>query len=260
MVSKNIVKLIKSLSLKKYREKEGLFLVEGNKMVTEALCSNYKVAKIIATHEFLLTTKTDTSYAVEIIEASQEEIRKASLLKNPQNSMALCEIPENENIPENINNGLTLYLDGIQDPGNLGTIIRTCDWFNIGFILCSPDTADIYSPKVVQASMGSIFRTKLFYIPAWQVLKKESFKNVHIFGAFPDGNNIYTEYLPENTIMFVGNEGNGIRKEVEPFINKRIMIPCFKNNGSAESLNVAVAAGIICSEFKRRFSYDSYSK
>ncbi len=256
MVSRNIIKLIKSLSLKKYREREGLFLVEGNKMVAEALRSNYKVKKIIATHEFLLSTNTDTSSAIDIIEASQEEIRKASLLKNPQNSMALCEIPDHGDLPETINNGFTLYLDGIQDPGNLGTIIRTCDWFNIGFILCSPDTVDIYSPKVVQASMGSIFRTQLFYVPAWQVLDRERFRNIHIFGAFPEGNNIYTEHLPENTIMVIGNEGNGIHSDVEPFIEKKVMIPGFKNSGHAESLNVAVATGIICSEFKRRY----YSK
>ena len=256
MISKNTIKLIKSLSVKKYREKEGLFLVEGNKMVTEALFSGYKVKNLIATPEFLLTLKTGVNHAIEIIEASQEEIKKASLLKNPQNSIALCEIPENENLPENISNGLTLYLDGIQDPGNLGTIIRMCNWFGIGFIFCSPDTADIYSPKVVQASMGSIFRTTLCYIPAKQFFQKENFMNIPVFGAFLNGNNIYTENLPANAILVVGNEGNGIRKEVEPFINKKITIPDFtQNNTSAESLNVAMATGIICAEFKRQLFF-----
>ena len=261
MINKNTIKLIKSLSVKKYREKEGLFLVEGDKMVAEALCSGYKVEKLIATPEFLLTLKTDTNYTIEITEVSREEIKKASLLKNPQNSIALCKLPENENLPENIINDLTLYLDGIQDPGNLGTIIRICDWFGIDFIFCSPDTADIYSPKVVQASMGSIFRTKLCYIPAGLFFQKESFRNIPVFGAFLNGNNIYTENLPASAILVVGNEGHGIRKEVEPFINKKIMIPEFtKNNGNAESLNVAVATGIICAEFKRQLFYAPCSK
>lgn len=256
MISKNTIKLIKSLSVKKYREKEGLFLVEGNKMVAETLRSNCKVKKLIATPEFLQTLKTGINYAIEITEASQEEIKKASLLKNPQSSIALCEIPENENLPENIGKGLSLYLDGIQDPGNLGTIIRMCDWFGIDFIFCSPDTADIYSPKVVQASMGSIFRTKLFYIPTTFFFQKESLMNIPVFGAFLNGNNIYTENLPANAILVVGSEGSGIRKEIEPFINKKITIPEFaKSNGNAESLNVAVAAGIICAEFKRQLFF-----
>ena len=253
MINKNTIKLIKSLSVKKHREEESLFLVEGNKMVAEALCSEYKVKKLIATPEFLLTIKTDINYDVEITEASREEIKKASLLKNPQSSIALCEVPENNDLPENINSKLTLYLDGIQDPGNLGTIIRICDWFGIDFIFCSPDTADIYSPKVVQASMGSIFRTKLCYIPAEIFFQKESFRNIPVFGAFINGNNIYTENLPSSAILVVGNEGNGIRKEIEQFVNNKIAIPKFaKNNGNAESLNVAAATGIICSEFKRR--------
>ena len=261
MISKNTIKLIKSLSRKKYREKEGLFLVEGDKMVAEVLKSRHKVKKLIATPEFLLTLKTGTNYTIEITEASWEEIKKASLLKNPQNSIALCKIPENENLPENIGTGIILYLDGIQDPGNLGTIIRMCDWFGIDFIFCSPDTADIYSPKVVQASMGSIFRTKLCHIPARLLFKKESFRNIPVFGAFLNGNNIYTENLPASAILVVGNEGNGIRKEVEPFINKKITIPEFtKNTGNAESLNVAVATGIICAEFNRQLFYASCLK
>ena len=255
MISKNTIKLIKSLSIKKYREKEGLFLIEGNKMVAEALYSSYKVKKLIATPEFLLTLKTNTNYTIDITETSHEEIKKASLLKNPQNSIALCEIPKNEKLPENIH-GLTIYLDGIQDPGNLGTIIRMCDWFGIDFIFCSPDTADIYSPKVVQASMGSIFRTKLHYISDQLFFQNESFKNIPVFGAFLNGNNIYTEKLPENAILVVGNEGNGIRKEIEPLVNKKITIPEFtKNNGNTDSLNVAVATGIICAEFKRQLYF-----
>lgn len=252
MISKNIIKLIKSLSIKKYREKEGLFLVEGDKTVTEALRSDYKVKKLIATPQFMLTVKTGINYDIEIIETTREEIKKASLLKNPQNSMVLCEIPGSANMPANIDNGPTLYLDGIQDPGNLGTIIRTCDWFNIGVIFCSPDTADIYSPKVVQASMGSVFRTKLCYVRAEQVLNRENNGGFHVFGAFASGSNIYTEHLPGNVIMVIGSEGRGIRREVEPFISKKITIPGFKNGSNAESLNAAVAAGIICSEFKRR--------
>ena len=256
MLTKNTIKLIKSLSEKKYREKEGLFLVEGNKMVAEALCSDYKVEKLIATPEFLSTFKTNTNYTIEITETTRDEIKKASLLKTPPYSIALCKIPAYENLPENIGSGLSLYLDGIQDPGNVGTIIRMCDWFGIAYIFCSPDTADVYSPKVVQASMGSIFRTLIYKVPAELFFQKENIGNTPVFGAFINGSNIYTENLPENAILVVGNEGNGIRNEVEPFINKKIAIPEFtKNNGNAESLNVAVAAAIICSEFKRRSSF-----
>jgi RNA methyltransferase, TrmH family len=261
MISKNTVKLIKSLSIKKYREKEGLFLIEGDKMVTEVLRSGYKIRKIIGTPEFLSTLNTNANNFTELIEATPVEIKNASFLKNPQNSMALCQIPENNTLPAQFSGDLTLYLDGVQDPGNLGTIIRLSDWFGIENIFCSPDTADGYNPKVVQASMGSLFRTNLWYVSIETLLKNYEIEKMQVFGAFLEGNIIYTETLPEKALLVIGNEGNGIRKEVEPFISRKIMIPGFaKESGKAESLNVAVATGIICAEFKRQNHYRSYSK
>ncbi len=256
MISKNTQKLIKSLSVKKYREKEGLFLVEGDKMVLEVLQSHFVVNKLIGTNAFLSANKNKLRKASEIIEATQDEIKSTSLLKNPQNCLAVCEISATRDLPQKQNGNLTLYLDGIQDPGNLGTIIRLSDWFGIEDIFCSNDTADVFNPKVVQASMGSIFRTNLWYTSLEELVKKEGFKGIPILGAFLEGKNIFTEKLPEQAILVVGNEGNGIRPITESIVSKKIMIPGFtKNEGKTESLNVSVATGIICAEFKRQLYF-----
>ena len=238
MISKNTVKLIHSLSQKKYRKKENLFLVEGDKNVLDTLRSKIKVSHLFATQTFLSENKPGVNNAAEITEADSTEIKKASLQKKPQNCIALCEIP-----------------DPNKFPGNLGTILRICDWFGIEYIFCSPDTADIYNPKVVQASMGSICRTNVIYAGFENVAGLARVSKAKITGAFLDGENIFTGNIPAKAILVVGNEGNGIRKKVENGIDKKIMIPHFTNEGNkAESLNVAVATGIICAEFKRQHS------
>ena len=261
MVSKNTIKLIKSLALKKVRNKEKLFLVEGDKNVAEVLNSEINVEKLIATAKFAEAQKGLTKNAREFIEATEGEIKKASILKNPQNSIAICSIPGSKDLPKNLNSDLTVFLDGIQDPGNLGTILRICDWFGVTELYCSSKTADVYNPKVIQASMGSFCRVIVYYIPFENLVTIAESQRIPIIGAFLEGENIYTEKLPRKALLVMGNEGNGISTEIEKLVERKINIPGFNPNpGSAESLNVSVATAIICSEFFRQKNYTNYSK
>jgi len=188
----------------------------------------------------------------EIVEVSLSEIRKASYLKNPQQSLAICEIPKKKKLHLKLNPGLSVFLDDIQDPGNLGTIIRICDWFGVEELYCSPKTADMYNPKVIQASMGSFARINPI-ITDFDSLKKVALNsNTSIYGAFIDGKNIYKEKLAQNALLIMGNEGNGISQQIEEQIDLKIKIPEFTDNKTAESLNVSVATAVICAEFKRQ--------
>lgn len=261
MISKNTLKLIQSLALKKNRVKENLFLVEGDKNVLETLTSGFKVEKLFATDTFLNLNSYAVKNAVETSEVTETDIKKASLLKNPQNSLAICKLPNQPDLPEELKNPLSVYLDGIQDPGNLGTILRICDWFGIDEIFCSLDTADVFNPKVIQASMGSFCRVQVWNVAfsAIESLSKKS--QAVILGAFLDGANIYNEELTQKALIVVGNEGNGIRPEVEQKIEKKIKIPSsVVSSKRAESLNVSVATGIIISEITRQLHFRSYSK
>ena len=261
MVSKNTIKLIKSLALKKNRLKQNLFLVEGDKNVSEVLASNFCVENLLATSKFLDDNKALIKKAKLVTEATQQEIELASLLKNPQNSIAICTLPKSKEIPNNFKTDFCIYLDDIQDPGNLGTIIRICDWFGMNQLFCSPKTADLFNPKVIQASMGSFCRIEVFYTPFETVAKLAKNENFPILGAFLEGENLYKQKLPKKAIVVVGNEGNGISKEVKNKIEQKIKIPEFSQNAtSAESLNVSVATAIICSEFKRQNYFSDYSK
>ena len=261
MVSKNTIKLIKSLALKKNRLKQNLFLVEGDKNVSEVLASNFCVENLLATSKFLDDNKALIKKAKLVTEATQQEIELTSLLKNPQNSIAICKLPKSKEIPNNFKTDFCIYLDDIQDPGNLGTIIRICDWFGMNQLFCSPKTADLFNPKVIQASMGSFCRIEVFYTPFETVAKLAKNENFPILGAFLEGENLYKQKLPKKAIVVVGNEGNGISKEVKNKIEQKIKIPEFSQNAtSAESLNVSVATAIICSEFKRQNYFSDYSK
>jgi len=261
MVSKNTIKLIKSLALKKVRNKEKLFLVEGDKNVAEVLHSAITIEKLIATQNFLDTQKVDINKIGKVIEASPQEIKKASILKNPQNSIAVCKLPDSKKLPENFESDLSIFLDDIQDPGNLGTIIRICDWFGINQLFCSLQTADVYNPKVIQASMGSFCRVDIFYTTI-EILTGMAAKNqISLAGAFLEGENIYEQKMPKKLLLIMGNEGNGISSRVEKKIEKKFKIPAFNtNSSSAESLNVSVATAIFCSEFKRQKHFPFYSK
>jgi len=253
MISKNSIKLIKSLALKKQRTKENLFLVESDKNVIEVLNSKYIIVKLFATDTFIYNYENECKNAASVIEVEQVEIKKASLLQNPQNCLAICSIPEKLPFPEKLGNNLSIYLNDIQDPGNLGTIVRICDWFNIEYIFCSPNTVDFYNPKVIQASMGSFCRVQLLETDFEQVANLAQSSQTPVYGAFMDGKNIYTEKLPKKAILIMGNEGNGINKKLENNIDIKVKIPEFSDKDkSTESLNVSVATAIICSEFKRQ--------
>lgn len=261
MISKNKIKLIKSLEYKKYREVHQLFLAEGNKIVKELVQSNIVIKTLIGTSNFLQEVKKLLKSEVEIIDAIDSDIKSASLLKNPQDAIALCQIPINNIEEADPSDKLIICLDNIQDPGNLGTIIRIADWFGIEDVVCSLSSADIFNPKSVQASMGSFCRVKVHYTELTGFLKSSSEKTGFLGGAFIDGNNLYTTYLPKSGILVVGNEGRGISEEVIPFINQKISIPAFSSSANhAESLNAAIATAIFCSEFRRRQISGSYSK
>ncbi len=249
MISKNKIKQIKSLSQKKSRSKNKLFLVEGNKLVTEVIHSEIEIEYLIGTTDFLSSLKTEELELNELIEASQVEINKASLLQNPQQSIAVCRIPNQDFTINNLTGRLTLCLDTIQDPGNLGTIIRIADWFGIQTIIASPETADLFNPKVIQATMGAFCRVQVVYTNLINFFIEAKILELPVFGAFMEGENVYDMELSQEGIIVMGNEGNGISKELEPFINHKLHIPGYK---TSESLNVSVATAIICSEFRRQ--------
>jgi len=253
MLSKNKIKLIQSLNRKKDRDESGLFLVEGNKMVEEALRSEYQIETLVCTSQFADQHPEIRSKAKELIEADRDSIQKASLLQNPQEALAIVMQPKLITPELNLNTELCLALDFIQDPGNLGTILRIADWFGINTVICSENTVDVFTPKVVQASMGAIFRIKTSYTNLESFLLEASKSQIPVYGTFMDGNNIYTESLTKNGIIVLGNEGNGISDSISRLVTRRISIPTFSTNpNKAESLNVAIAASICCSEFRRR--------
>jgi TrmH family RNA methyltransferase len=253
MLSKNKIKLIQSLNRKKERDESGLFLAEGNKMVEEALRSDYKIETLVSTTLFAAQHPEIQTKANEFIEADRESIQKASLLQNPQEALAIVWQPILTKPELNLSTELYLALDFIQDPGNLGTILRIADWFGINTVICSENTVDVYNPKVVQASMGAIFRIKTGYTDLESFLSEASKSQVPVYGTFMDGSNIYKEELTRNGIIVLGNEGNGISDSVSQLVTKKITIPTFSiNTNKSESLNVAIAASICCSEFRRR--------
>lgn len=253
MLSKNKIKLIQSLSRKKNRDETGLFLAEGNKMVEEALRSDFITETLICTSEFLSLHPEIKSNANELIVADGDSIQKASLLQNPQDALALIRQPARQLFAPDLQLDLMLALDFIQDPGNLGTILRIADWFGIHTVICSENTVDVYNPKVIQASMGAIFRVKTEYIKLENLLKKTVEDQIPVYGTFLEGKNIYTETLSGNGIIVMGNEGNGISEVISQFVTRKLFIPSFSSDkNKPESLNVAIATAICCSEFKRR--------
>lgn len=251
MLSKSKIKLIKSLDSKKGREEAGLFVAEGGKSVLDLL-EAFDCELLVAEAGWLAANAARLARCGEVVEASHDEVRKASLLKNPQDVIALFRKPAADSgVCLSRLSGLSLFLDNVQDPGNLGTIIRVADWFGITHLFCSEGSADVYNPKVVQATMGSLARVKVHCCPA-----KEFFPalpvGMKVFGTFMDGDNIYAVDLPRDGVVVMGNEGNGISHETERYINERLSIPLLHREGSRpESLNVAMATAIVCSEFRR---------
>ncbi len=237
MLSKNEVKYIQSLYHKKQREQQGLFIAEGPKLLTELLTSNFTIETIYATAEWLVNNIIKHPAIVTI---TAQELERISNLQTPNQVVAIVRQQTPTTSP-NFSKGLTLALDGIQDPGNLGTIIRIADWFGITQIICSHDTVELYNPKVIQSTMGSFLRTKLWYQDLASTI---SSTEVPVFGALLEGASIYKIAKPKAGILVIGSEGSGISKEVLPYISNPVTIPRI---GGAESLNAAVATGIIVS-------------
>lgn len=236
MVTKNQIKRILSLQQKKYRKQYGLFFVESQKVIQELLDSDFILEELFVTEDIFGNVP-----ARSII--SENELKKISALTNANNCLAVFRIPEEKKIEEK---NLIVALDKIRDPGNLGTIIRLCDWFGIKELVCSEDTVDLYNPKVLQATMGSIARVNVSYVNLNEFLSNTKFP---VFGTFIEGENIYKTNLPKEGIIVLGNEANGISAEIEALVTQKITIPRFGNN--TESLNVATATAIVLSEFKR---------
>ena len=251
MLSKNQIKLIKSLESKKFRKREGLFVAEGPKVVGDLLRAGYQPHSIYATPQCSLSNIPCSTSNIQFSTITDDELHRISFLQHPQEVLAIFHIPtpldsSNLHLPSDI----CLALDGVQDPGNVGTIIRIADWFGISHIFCSLDTADIYNPKVVQATMGSLAHITVTYCDLVPLLRKAT---VPIYGTLLDGQDIYQQPLSREGIIVMGNEGNGISSEVRQLITNKLLIPNFnKNSETAESLNVAIATAITCSEFRRR--------
>ena len=261
MISKNKIKYIRSLELKKNRNKEGKFVAEGFKVVDDLLALQ-PADLIVATGEWL--RGKHQAPQTEVIEVTEEELKKVSFLQHPQQVLAVfkqdnCSNKQADDKEKNfgfsnINTSeLNLALDGVQDPGNLGTIIRIADWFGITHIYCSQDTADVYNPKVVQATMGSIARVKVEYGNLLGLVESLP-TDVPVYGTLLDGDNIYQQNLENRGLIVMGNEGKGISPALAKKVNRRLLIPNFpEGRATADSLNVAIATAITCSEFRRNF-------
>ena len=250
MLSKGKLKYIHSLEMKKYRNELNAFVAEGNKLVADMLHA-FECELILAKPSWMATQGDIPTK--ELLEADDEDIRKASFLKSPQDVLAVFKRPAWSLAEADPASSLVLALDGIQDPGNLGTIIRLADWFGIEHIVCSLDTADVFSPKTVQATMGALAHVKVHYTDLAVYLKAQAEKQIPLFGTFLDGENMYTKELSANGIIVMGNEGNGIRPEIEELIDQKLCIPSFPpERETSESLNVAIATAVICAEFRRR--------
>ena len=240
MLSKNQIKLITSLQQKKHRSANAMFFAEGIKGIQELLESDFELVYVYTTQNDFDQVPSEKKVVI-----SNNELKKISALATPNSCLALFKIPTEKKITTA---GLILALDSIRDPGNLGTILRLCDWFGIGQIICSKDAVDIYNPKVVQATMGSLTRVNVNYIDLVPFISKTT---LPLFGTFMDGSNIYKTDLPQEGIIIMGNEANGISPEIEKLIKNKLTIPRFGTLQKTESLNVASATAIILSEFRR---------
>jgi TrmH family RNA methyltransferase len=245
MLSKSQISFVKSLHQKKYRKENGLFLVEGIKSIKEFIHSPYQIHTIFYDREFVnLLPKLASN--INLFEVNNVELSKISTLQTPQGFLALIKIPELKSIyADDLKNKFTLVLDGVQDPGNFGTIIRTADWFGFKQIICSEDTVEAYNPKTVQATMGSLARVAIYYENLPSLIHNSQ---IPVFGALLDGKSIYKMDWNNEGLIILGNEGKGISAEVIKKINHPVTIPRI---GEAESLNVAVSAAIFCSELAR---------
>lgn len=239
MVGKSQIKFIKSLHQKKYRNLHNQFIVEGIKSIVELIKADFKVVKIYTSDDCFLEHNLFSATLI-----SEIDLKKMSALKTPNKILAIFYKPEAKKLHAN---DWVVALDNVRDPGNLGTIIRLCDWFGVRHLVCSNETVDCYNPKTLQATMGSISRVNVVYENLTEYINNAK---VPIYGAFMDGNIVYGEALPKSGILVMGNEANGISPEIEVLITKKICIPQF-GNPNTESLNVATATAILLNEIRR---------
>ncbi|MBL7922980.1 MAG: RNA methyltransferase [Bacteroidia bacterium] len=252
MLSKAVIKHLRSLHLKKFRDREALFLVEGPKMVQEVLRSgHWKVQDIFAVDDWMAPAE---SSHVPLTRVTSEELRQISSHMSPNKVLAVVRYAVNTPVPSVPEKGLHLLIDQVQDPGNLGTMIRIADWFGIDSVICSPDTVDLYNPKTIQATMGSVFRVPVRYTPLSELLgKNREGAGLKVYATLLEGDNLYQADLSKDAFVIMGNESRGVNPLLIQFINKSLHIPTrMKSNEHAESLNVAIATGIVCSEWASR--------
>lgn len=254
MLGKNEIKFINSLKIKKYRYQEQAFIAEGKKLILDLLKSDLQIKTIVGKDNWLsyLLKSGTISPDMHLIPAEDQDLKKISALKNPQSALAVVEMPQPAFTHEEIKGGLSLALDGVQDPGNMGTIIRVAEWFGVRHIFCSKNTVDVYNPKVVQATMGAIAQVKVHYVILPYLLEELGTDKFPIYGAFQEGTPVYQETLAHQGILVLGNEGNGISPETSAYIPYPITVPDFPHKQAhSESLNVATAGAILLSEFRR---------
>jgi TrmH family RNA methyltransferase len=253
-LSKNKIQFIISLQRKKVRDEEGLFIIEGDKIVREYFQSANKIKTLIAKPEFISDLPAEqTKKADEVIPVSYEELKKVSTLRSPHNAMAIVKIPDIRLSEPAILKNLSVALDFIQDPGNLGTIIRAAAWFGIKDIVCSETCVDVYNPKVIQATMGAILNVNVHYTSLVEFLSRAVKSDTPVYGAVLDGEPIYSAELHKKGVILLGNESKGISDELLPLITHKIMIPKYTDaQNGIDSLNAGMAASIVFSEFARR--------
>lgn len=246
-MTKAEIQLVRSLADKRARTEHGLFVAEGEKLIGEIRASKLRVRKIYALEGIFEGAE------VEVV--SPKEMERVSLLKTPSKAVALVEIPRYKLRAGELKEQLVLALDEVQNPGNLGTIIRLADWFGITDIVCSMDSADCFNPKVVQATMGAILRVRVHYVDLEAFLREAAEAGVARYGTFLEGENLYETELTKGGIIIMGNEGRGISAAIERHVSHKLLIPAYPpERPTSESLNVAMATGIICAEFRRRVS------
>lgn len=255
MISKNQIKFIKGLELKKFRKASEAFVAEGPKIVLDIM-PHFHCKMLVGTGEWLQNHRKELTHlpqTAEIIEVSEAELQRVSFLKSPQEVLGVFAIPHHDtDLHRCAREKLCLALDEVQDPGNLGTIIRIADWFGIEDIFCSPGTADVYNPKTVQATMGAIARVRIHYLPLAEVLQ-QSERDYPIYGTLLEGKNMYERELKNHGLIVMGNEGKGLSPEIRALVTDSLYIPSFPpDRPTSESLNVAVATAIVCAEFRRR--------
>lgn len=255
MLSKAQIKLIRSLEQKKYRDRHKLFIAEGDKIVHELLDSSLIVECVFAKKAWLAQISEHlNSKTPKIVEIDDKELSQISFLKTPNQAMALVQIPQHSLDMAEITGGLSLYLDSVQDPGNLGTIIRLADWFGIRNVLCGENCADLFNPKTVQSTMGAVIRVKIHQtgIDFFRQLRTYD-RDFPVYGTFLNGENIYNTQLSPKALIVMGNESKGIGNDVAQYITSRLLIPSYPiDKQTSESLNVATAAAIVCAEFRRK--------